>query len=660
VTGAPLARDMPQAPQAVYGFTAEDASRLRFIREAGFVRDGRHGFYTMSAVEGTDEITTISLFSRDGSGQSEVAALRGTSGATSSPDGTQIAVVADADGTQQIFLVSVEDRSVRQLTTVEGGVAGRPDWSADGRQIAFAWRSSRRHDPSLPYRLSRVTYRADGLGYLDFASQDIAVVDVETGSVSPVTDSGAVNSDPRWSPDGSTLAYLVSFQPDREWTFLPSLHLWTAEAGDIRVLVDDWGGVFAAEWCPSGEHLAFIGCKSTDGFFATEKFDLWVIATNPQPVEPECRTLALATGVGARIQADIASWGELTAPRLRIDGESAYVCGQTGGDVSIYTVALSGPEAVESVLRVEGSAYLADFEAPDQILYLQTSFTEPPDLALTGKFLTRINDDIITRVSPPVVRRFDVTAPDGVRFEAWAFTPSESGGPWPAVLYIHGGPYGAFGSTYMIDFHLLASAGFAVIAHNFRGSAGYGSAFSRRIVGQWGTAGSLDHHAALDEAIRLGMADPERLGVCGYSHGGYATCWLLGTSDRFKAGVAENPSTNWETAYGVSDVPWWIPAEFGGTPDEMQTAYREQSPLTYAANCKTPLLLVVGESDMRCNPIESEQFYRVLKSNGVTTEMLRLPNSSHLGTWIGPVTARTAQNEALVEWFTRFLSNSHS
>jgi dipeptidyl aminopeptidase/acylaminoacyl peptidase len=112
---------------------------------------------------------------------------------------------------------------------------------------------------------------------------------------------------------------------------------------------------------------------------------------------------------------------------------------------------------------------------------------------------------------------------------------------------------------------------------------------------------------------------------------------------------------SWTSAWGVADDDSWIAKELGGRPWEVPDVYRERSPLTYAPNCKTPVLFVVGEKDLRCPAGESEQYYRVLHSNGVPTAMLRLPNSAHLGTWDGPVPSRIAQNEALVDWFQRYL-----
>jgi dipeptidyl aminopeptidase/acylaminoacyl peptidase len=352
---------------------------------------------------------------------------------------------------------------------------------------------------------------------------------------------------------------------------------------------------------------------------------------------------------------DLPVYAEMRAARIQLERDVAYVSAQVGGDVRYYRVALTGPEHIEQLSEGAGSKYLFAHSA-GRALYLATSSLDPPELMLGSRRVTNLNVDLMSGLRRPRLRSFDVTASDGLQTEAWALTPSTGQGPWPTVLYIHGGPYAAFGSTFMIDFQLLVGAGFAVVFHNFRGSIGYGDEFAELIVGQWGPAGSLDHHAALDEAIRIGITDPDRIGVCGYSHGGFATCWLVGTSHRFRAAVAETPSTSFASAFGNADADWWLEQEFGGTPTELPEAYFRSSPLSYATNCTTPLLFVVGEEDLRCHPVESEQYYRVLKSKGVPTEMLRLPGSSHIGTWNGPVASRIAQNEALLDWFTRYLA----
>ncbi len=645
---------IPGQPSVRRPFHPTDARRLRFVRDAGFFRNGRIGYYSVAAIDDASvERHTLWVFNHDGSGTRQVGReLADLSAPSPSPDGKWLAVLTEVDWKRQLYLVPVEGGPARPLTKLPQGVAGRAAWSPDGRSIAFAAGPARRRDPSLPYRLDRVTYRFDGLGYLDDVVTDIHVVDIESGSARQLTSDRSMHSEPQWSPDGRMLAYLVSFPPDREWSFLPELHLLDVERGPSRAVVGAWGGVFSYRWCDDGTRIAFVGGPALTGFFATRKSDLWVVDVSGG--EPVCRTNNLLAGVGSLIQSDLPVYPEMTTTRIAIDRDAAYLSGQRGGDVVVYRIKLSGPESVELAVEREHSAYFVDFAPESGVLYRATSFGDPPELRLGATAITALNRDVLATIARPEVRTLRVTAPDGLATDAWAMIPTGTG-PWPTILAIHGGPYGAFGSTYVIDFQALVGAGFAVVFGNFRGSAGYGSEFSQRIVGRWGTAGSLDHHATLDEAIKLGIADRERLGVCGLSHGGFATCWLVGTSNRFKAAVAENPVTNFARAFGEMDAGWWIATELGGRPNEIPEVYRERSPLTYASSCKTPVLFVVGEADMRCHPVEAEQYHRVLKTNGVATEILRLPNSSHIGSAIGPVAGRMAQNEALVQWFTRYL-----
>lgn len=228
--------------------------------------------------------------------------------------------------------------------------------------------------------------------------------------------------------------------------------------------------------------------------------------------------------------------------------------------------------------------------------------------------------------------------------------------PYPTVLYTHGGPYAGFGHLFFFDFQMLAGAGYGVLFINHRGSSGYGDEFSLAITGDWGNLDYKDLMAGVDLAVEWGLADPDRLGVCGLSGGGYLSCWIVGHTERFKAAVPENPVTNWVSEYGVSDVGPELGAQcLGGAPHEIPEVYTRCSPITYAHRCKTPTLLIQAESDHRCPPEQSEQFFTVLRANGCVAEMVRLPNEFHDGSIMGGLPARRAQNEALLDWMNRYV-----
>ena len=646
-------------------FHPRTALGLAFVAEAGFVAGGSRIYYRVSGIEADQVVSAIWLIDLTSGEHRQInGSFRDGRHPKPSPDGAHLAFIADVDGITQICLASPDSGEVIVATGMDRPVTGELAWSPTGRSVAFAARSGPERDPSKPYRVSRTTFRYEGIGLVEDALQDIHVLDVDSGEVRRLTFDESINEDPRWSPSGDRLIFRTSFPPDdREWAAKPSLHVLDVESGERWPVVDDWGGVLEADWCPDGDRIAFCGIPAVPGSadMYRHKRDLWTVpAAGGTPV---CRTRDLTAGIGVWLEFDHPTRPIHQKANLRIapDEDAAYVSAQRGGDVAIRRVPLSGDDSADAVVAYENRCcFLADADpANDRLLYVASTLTEPPELFLhdgvAERPLTRLNRELMSTLTRPQVVPMSVTAPDGLPLQAWALTPPGRG-PFPAVLTIHTGPCNSYGNVFVIDHQLLVGAGFAVVFGNFRGSGGFGTEFMQRLDGQWGAVGEQDHHAIVDHAVEHGIADPERLGLYGMSHGGFATCWLLGRTERFKAAIAENPIVNFATSYGTMDSPWWITDTLDQRrPDQDPDLYRARSPLTYAESCTTPLLLIVGESDLRCRPVEAEQYYRLLKAIGCTTEMLRLPNSDHTGSWAGPAHVRAAQNEALIEWFQRHL-----
>jgi LSD1 subclass zinc finger protein len=253
------------------------------------------------------------------------------------------------------------------------------------------------------------------------------------------------------------------------------------------------------------------------------------------------------------------------------------------------------------------------------------------------------------------VRRFTVVAPIG-EVDGWYVSPAGAGGPLPTVLLVHGGPHFTYGESCNFDIHALCAAGFGVVFTNPRGSNGYGDAFAQAVHEDWAEGPAADLLAVVDHVVASGWADGARLGVAGNSYGGYMTTWLCATTDRFRAGVAENPVTDLASMYATSDigVPFFA-ANFRGAPHERPDLYRTQSPLWEAHRCRTPLLFVTGDKDCRCPAAQAFAMHRVLCDVGTPSEVLVLPGSSHEGSTYGPIPCRLAHDEALTEWMTRWL-----
>ncbi|MBA3944342.1 MAG: S9 family peptidase [Herpetosiphonaceae bacterium] len=575
-----------------------------------------------------------------------------------SPDDSQIAFLSTRDEKPQIYTIPVSGGEARRVTFLKQGAGGGAVWSPDGQRLAFAAPADADPpDRDRPYRITRNMYRFDAAGYLDGVAHDIWVVDVAGGEPRKLTDDGCQNSMPVWSPDGSELLYLASLFPDeyRMYARLRAVNL----DGNVREIIGDRGNVLAMTWTPDGQQIVYIG--GAHGRPIGSKQDLWVV--DRAGGTPVCRTTSLPNGVGGSLQPDMAAFGDIATAAILVtaDATAAFVQSQEGGTVRIVRVALRGQEEVVPVVTGDRACVPLDLVG-DKLLFAASRLDNPADLyCCTGvgsdeQQLTHLNDDVLSTLELPAVEHLQFHGTDGVPVEGWLLKPSHGQAPYPTILYIHGGPHSGFGHMFSFDFQMLAGAGYAVLFVNQRGSTGYGDAFATAIIGDWGNLDYGDLMAGVDAAVAQGLADPERLGVCGLSGGGNLSSWIVGQTARFKAAVPENPVTNWVSFYGVSDIgPWFAVEELGGKPHEIPEVYRRCSPITYAHRCTTPTLLVQGEADYRCPAEQSEQFFAVLKANGCPVEMLRLPASSHAGSIRGDLALRRAQNDALLEWMNRYV-----
>ncbi|MCB0187687.1 MAG: S9 family peptidase [Caldilineaceae bacterium] len=647
-----------------------DLFDLAILQDAQLSPDGTTVAYSLLTVDtATDEEHSTIYVQRLSTGERR-ALTNGhaqDSAPRWSPDGKTIAFRSTRNGKAQIFVIAVDGGEATAITTLPQGVADGPIWSPDGARLAFSAPPQQEPpDTKLPYRLTRHLYRFDKAGYIDNVVADLYVMNADGGELRALTSDQLHNSTPVWSPDGSELLYTVTFFPDshRVGAALRAVNM----DGVVRDVIWEWGTVTSAIWSRDGQQIIFVGTPA--GCPIGTQDQLWIV--DAAGGEPRCRTTGLAYKVGGALQMDMPT-RFLRTPRLFVsnDGNDAYVQIQVGGRVPIYRVALTGTPEWSVVVDCEGAAFPLDVQQ-NSLIYLYSTWFDPTQLYQVSlsapsststsettekpQQLTDLNAALRSEWDEPTVERLLFPGSDGTMVEGWIMLPAAGQAPYPTILYIHGGPHSAFGNIFSFDFRLLTSAGYAVLFINQRASTGYGDTFATQIKGDWGNLDYRDLMAGVDHAVALGLADADRLGCCGLSGGGNLSCWIVGQTDRFKAAVPENPVTNWQSFYGVSDIgPWFAVEQLGGHPHEIPEIYMRCSPITYAHRCKTPTLLIQGESDWRCPAEQSEQFYAVLKVNGCPVEMVRLPGSAHAGSIEGSPAIRRAHNEALLAWMLHYV-----
>jgi dipeptidyl aminopeptidase/acylaminoacyl peptidase len=536
----------------------------------------------------------------------------------------------------------------------------------------------------LARRITRIDWRMDETGHVDHW-QHLHVVDAEPGArVRQVTsgDWGALGI--AWSPDGESIAFAADPRPDAD--VQPRTSIWTvavdASAGaEPREVLALGGPAHSPAWSPDGRWLAAVGWVDAD----------WLDDTSPglvvgpadgsgpaRPLAPE-----LDRPIGAWIDTDFHGWtassrttpawldaGTLVAVvsdrgragpwRFAIDPATGLRSGApaplTIGDVAAHSLAVAANPAAPADVRVTLLACVGS--RPVELITVPTASPSAPGLPGLLVRRTRLGGRWADQLRWPEMRMIVAPGPGGP-IETWVASPAgASDGALPTVVDIHGGPLGAWAPAPSIEVVLLCARGYRVLLPNIRGSASYGRDWIRPQLGDWGGVDAVDVHAAIDQAVALGLADPDRLGVLGLSYGGFMVNWLVGTSRRFRAAVSENGVTNQISAWANSDSGVEVNrVGLLGAPLDREGVEQlwRQSPLAHVADIRTPLLMLQAEADRRCPPADNEQLFIALRVLGRIVEFVLYPEESHVYQASGRPDRRIDRMTRMLDWFDRYL-----
>jgi dipeptidyl aminopeptidase/acylaminoacyl peptidase len=466
-------------------------------------------------------------------------------------------------------------REPRKLTTGNYNV-GEFDWSADGSHIAF----SHSKTPSAN----------------DWTTADVSIIDVASTNVTVLANTPAAEDSPTYSPDGKSIALIVTDSPPR-WAQTATIQIFPANGGQPKILV----GSFDAQpdiagWSADGKRIYFVEAKGT----GTQVYVADVAANRI-----------------AEIKHDPAVLGAIDLNRSGTTLSFTRQASDTPADVYVASV---------------------NNFAPVQISHANA------DLKL------------------PAIGRTEVIrwkSKDGKDVEGLLTYPVgyQQGTRVPLILNVHGGPTGVFQQTFIggrgaYPLATFAARGYAILRPNPRGSSGYGTEFRRANLKDWGGGDYQDLMTGVDKVIEMGVADPERLGVMGWSYGGFMTTWIVTQTKRFKAASAGAPVTNLMSFNGTADIPAFVPDYFGGQFWEALDLYQKHSPIFNVKGVTTPTMIQHGEADVRVPISQGYEFYNALKVQGVPTRMIVLPRQPH-----GPNEPKMqlAVMNANLEWFDKYI-----
>jgi len=646
--------------------TAQDLTRLRGVSDPQISPDGsRVAFVMTTASEERDEYLS-NVWVVDVKGGEP---RRLTTGPTKdtlprwSPDGRWLAFVSDrgAKKKSQLYAMPAAGGEATQLTDLPNGVFGQGGvaWSPDSTRLAFVtrvggWQEPEREEDRGKSRpahvISTLKYRFEGVGFTYDRRPHIFVVPVAGGPPKQITDGDFPDVWPTWSPDGARIAFVAERHETRDIDVNDAIYEVAADGGEPRRISPTLAPMWAPAYSPDGRAIAHAGMR-----VAEDGYNFLLFLQPADGSERICLTEAL----------DRSAW-DAVPPAWSADGEWVLFVGRDHGTYPLYRVRAKGGELPVAI--VGGRRTVNGFSVAQgrgAVAFTATEPTTPTELFVCQadgsdeRQLTHLNREWSAEVELSVPERFTFNRA-GFDIDAWVMkpVPFDPAKRYPGLLWIHGGPHREFADTYWHEAQVEAAAGYALIYMNPRGSQGYGEGFSRASIGDWGGGDFADLMTGLDEALhRFPFIDGERLGVIGVSYGGFMTSWVVGHTERFKAACSEAAINNVATHLGTSDIGWhWTVTEQGGVPPwEDVGRYVDRSPVAYAPSIHTPLLIVHGESDLRCNIVEGEQLFVALKRLGREVVFVRVPDAGHGFGALGRPRQRVERFRIILDWFAKYL-----
>ena len=659
-----LSLALPLAAQEPRLLKVEDIHSLKLVQDPQVSPDGRWVAYVVRKDDIEEDRQDNDIWMVPFAGGEAVrltASPKGESRPRWSPDNRWLAFLSAREGdSAQVWLLDRRGGEAVKITDYEGGVSDLA-WSPDGKRLVLVVTDPEPADPAgeakdktkekekkpKPIVIRRLQFKQD-TDYLDERRTHLHLFDLESRKGVQITSGPFDDEQPAWSPDGRWIAFSskrAGDDPDAGDN--SDIFVVAPEAGTTPRALTTWVGTDTSpEWSPDSQWIVYVA--------GGDPKDVWY-DTSSVAVVP----VGEAVAGGAPRELTRTLDRNVSDPGFTPDGHFILFLLEDGGNVHLARVPAGGG-AVERIVTGERELGSFDQGPRGEIAVLESRSTYPPEISAVDphlpaelRRLTHVNDDFLKGIRVAETRRLRVKSADGTAVDAFLTIPPDRSEDQrvPTVLRIHGGPVSQFTSGWQTEWQVFAAHGYAVIAANPRGSSGYGREFSRAIFADWGNKDFDDVMAAVDQAVALGVADPERLGVGGWSYGGMLTNYVMVKSRRFKAGISGASETNYLSNYGTDHYQKEWEAELG-LPWETTELWIRLSPFFQVEKIQTPLLLLCSGDDVNVPCLNSEQLYQALRRLGRSTELVIYPGQGHGLTRPSFLKDRF---ERSVAWYDRYL-----
>jgi dipeptidyl aminopeptidase/acylaminoacyl peptidase len=644
------------ATQQRRSLTADDIYAFKTVSDPQISPDGQWVAYTVSQLDRKKDGSDTDVYMSPLAGGDAVRVTTSDRPETSprwSPDNRYLAFLSGRDGKKtQVWLLDRRGGEATPLTDFKGGVSSY-EWSPDSSRLAILAsdpdpdeeaRNADTAAPPKPIVVTRLQFKRDGSGFLNNLRSHVYVFDIATKATTQLSRGPYDDSNLAWSPDGKSLAFVSNRTADPDANFNTDIFVVAADGGSEprRVTSSE-----AGESSPVFTHDGAAIVHSLGG----DPKDIWY-ATNNIAIAP-------VSGGTARVLTPKLD-RNVSNVKLSADGQHVFFLLEDRGNTHLARVPVAGG-TVERVMSGERDIAQFDLGGKGEVVILDSVFDRPNEISLvsaTGRVtrLTKANDTFLGGINLGRTERFQVKSADGTIIDGFLTRPPDAanGSKLPTLLRIHGGPVAQYSTGFNQEWQMLAAAGYAVVAANPRGSSGRGRDFSHAIWADWGNKDFEDVMAAVDHVIAIGVADPNRLGVGGWSYGGILTNYVITKTTRFKGAISGASEVNYAANYGHDHYQRQWEAELG-LPWEQVERWIKLSPFYAVSKVKTPTLILCGQEDWNVPLQNSEQLYQALRRLGVQTELIVYPGQGH---GIRRPSFQKDRYERYIDWYDKHVKNA--